>query len=110
MDLSIEQIVAIAIPSAGTIVWLVRLEGQVKEIRALRKSDLIAIELQRAADLKLVAERRNADAQMIRMQFKVVNESLEEIKLSLKYVAEMQRKVDRISSFIGGGGGQLGGT
>lgn len=103
MDLSLEQIVAIAIPSAGTIIWFVRLEGQVKQLRAIRALDLKSSERQRIDDLQLMAERREADSQMIRLQFTIVNESLEEIKASLRHVSEMQRKLDRISSFIGSG-------
>ncbi len=92
MNLSIETILAIAVPVVLAVVWLVRLEGRVNGLHTLRDGDLRLASAQRDADIELSTQRLEG-----------IDEKLTDIKRTLGGLDDMRRKVDQIRAFIGSG-------
>lgn len=93
MQVDVGTIIAIALPSAGVIVWFVRLEGQVK-----------AVDRQRIADLASVRQQRESDDLLTTERFTNIQRSLGAINTKLDGLEAMKSKVDQIRTFIGTGG------
>ena len=91
MNLSLADIATFAVPLALGLVWLIRLEGRLNAFAQQRESDLRLVEAHRESDNELNAERKET-----------INRQLKEINHKLGSIDQMSRKVDRISTFIGG--------
>lgn len=77
-------------PVAIVLIWAIRLEGRVNGMHEVRKADLLLLE-----------ERRQADKTLHTTHLEQIKESLEEIKVGLAGVGEMQRTVDHLAVRLG---------